>query len=60
MPPRASPSRPARRSKASSKSAPPAAAPPDERYALALESLNYGIYDWDIEADTVFYAPPLR
>jgi PAS domain S-box-containing protein len=60
MPTRASPSRPARRSKASSKSAPPAAAPTDERYALALESLNYGIYDWDIEADTVFYAPALR
>jgi PAS domain S-box-containing protein len=59
MPTRASPTRPARRSKASSKSAPPAA-PTDERYALALESLNYGIYDWDIEADTVFYAPALR
>src|SRR5690349_3605901 len=70
MPTRASSTRPARRSKASgakassakasSKSAPSAAAPPDERYALALESLNYGIYDWDIDADTVFYAPALR
>src|SRR5690242_15187104 len=60
MPTRATSStRPARRGKASSKS-PPAAAPPDERYALALESLNYGIYDWDIDADTVFYAPALR
>jgi PAS domain S-box-containing protein len=59
MPTRASPIRPARRSKASSKS-PPAAAPTEERYALALESLNYGIYDWDIDADTVFYAPALR
>jgi len=35
-------------------------APSEERYALALESLNYGVYDWDIEADTVYYAPTLR
>ena len=35
-------------------------APSEERYALALESLNYGIYDWDIEAGTVYYAPSLR
>ena len=64
MPPRASSStRPARRAtprKASSKPAPAAAAPTDERYALALESLNYGIFDWDIDADTVYYAPALR
>src|SRR5690348_6678828 len=60
MPTRATSStRPARRGKASSKS-PPAAAPPEERYALALESLNYGIYDWDIDTDWVFYAPALR
>ena len=32
----------------------------EERYLLALQSLSYGIYDWDIEADTVFYAPALR
>jgi PAS domain S-box-containing protein len=61
MPTRASSStRPARRGKASSKSPPPAAAPTEERYALALESLNYSIYDWDIDADTVYYAPALR
>ena len=61
MPTRASTSsRSARRAKASSKSPPPAAAPTEERYALALESLNYGIYDWDIDADSVFYAPALR
>jgi PAS domain S-box-containing protein len=35
-------------------------APGEERYALALESLNYGIYDWDIESGTVYYAPSLR
>jgi PAS domain S-box-containing protein len=58
MPTRASPTRPARRAKAGK--SPPAAAPTEERYALALESLNYGIYDWDIDADTVFYAPALR
>src|SRR5215831_21424776 len=61
MPTRASPStRSARReaTRKSSKQAP--AAPTEERYALALESLNYGIYDWDIEADTVYYAPALR
>jgi PAS domain S-box-containing protein len=32
----------------------------EERYALALQGLNYGIYDWNIEADTVYYAPELR
>jgi PAS domain S-box-containing protein len=32
----------------------------EERYALALESLNFGVYDWNIEADTVYYAPTLR
>src|SRR5689334_3763475 len=61
MPTRASSPRATRRSKAASKSLPrPAAAPTEERYRLALESLNYGIYDWDIDADTVHYAPGLR
>jgi PAS domain S-box-containing protein len=32
----------------------------EERYALALESLNLGFYDWDIEANTIHYAPTLR
>ena len=31
----------------------------DERYALALESINENLYDWDIETDTVYYAPGL-
>ena len=30
-----------------------------QRYALALESLNENLYDWDIENDTVYYAPGL-
>ncbi|MEA2879827.1 MAG: hypothetical protein QOF14_5023 [Hyphomicrobiales bacterium] len=32
----------------------------EERYALAMESVNYGLYDWDIETDTTYYAPNLR
>ncbi len=30
-----------------------------ERYALALESINENLYDWDIENDTVYFAPGL-
>src|SRR5436305_217383 len=30
-----------------------------ERYSLALESINENLYDWDIENDTVYYAPGL-
>ena len=30
-----------------------------ERYALALESINENLYDWDIDNDTVYYAPGL-
>jgi PAS domain S-box-containing protein len=40
------------------------AAPPvtanEERYALAMESISYGLYDWNLEADTVYFAPSLR
>src|SRR3954453_22850410 len=32
----------------------------EERYALAMESANYGLYDWNIETDTTYYAPNLR
>ena len=32
----------------------------DERNALALESINENLYDWDIDADTVYYAPGLH
>ena len=32
----------------------------EERYALAMESINYGLYDWNLEAGTIYYAPGLR
>ena len=31
-----------------------------QRYALALEAINENLYDWDIESDTVYYAPGLH
>ena len=36
------------------------ATPTEERYALAMESINYGLYDWDLETDAVYFAPSLR
>jgi PAS domain S-box-containing protein len=30
-----------------------------QRYALALQSLNENLYDWNIDNDTVYYAPGL-
>jgi PAS domain S-box-containing protein len=39
---------------------PAALAASEERYLLALQSLNYGVYDWDIEGGTVYYSPDLR
>jgi PAS domain S-box-containing protein len=40
---------------------PPRAHPGDEeRFALALESINHGVYDWDIVNNTVYYSPLLR
>ncbi len=32
----------------------------EERYALALESINEGLYDVDLEKDTVYFSPQLR
>jgi len=32
----------------------------EERYARALESINHGVYDWDILNGTVYYSPLLR
>src|SRR5206468_4144541 len=34
--------------------------PAEERYALAMESINYGLYDWDIETGAIYFAPGLR
>src|SRR5690349_1722862 len=32
----------------------------EERYALAMESINSGLYDWNVENDTIYFAPGLR
>jgi PAS domain S-box-containing protein len=32
----------------------------EERYALAFESINHGVYDWDIVSHTIYYSPALR
>ncbi len=59
MPTRAAPStRPTRRSTA--RATPSKKAQIEERYVLAMESLNLGVFDWNIEADTVYFAPDLR
>jgi PAS domain S-box-containing protein len=34
--------------------------PDGERYALAMESINFGVYDWNIAAGTIHYSPALR
>jgi PAS domain S-box-containing protein len=39
--------------------APPVTAA-EERYALAMESINYGLYDWDLETNAIYFAPGLR
>ena len=35
-------------------------APSEERYALALESINYGVYDWNLETGEAYFSPALR
>src|SRR6185436_9477686 len=37
-----------------------ASAGDEERFALALESINHGVYDWDVASNTVYYSPLLR
>ncbi len=32
----------------------------EERYALAMELINYGLYDWDLERSSIYFAPNLR
>src|SRR5262249_17643890 len=31
----------------------------DDRYQIAIESLGYGVYDWDLEAGTISISPEL-
>jgi signal transduction histidine kinase/FixJ family two-component response regulator len=38
----------------------PPAALDARRDALALESINHGVYDWDIPNNTIYYSPRLR
>ncbi len=35
-------------------------APSEERYALALELINYGVYDWNLETGEAYFSPALR
>jgi PAS domain S-box-containing protein len=35
-------------------------APTEERYTLAMESINYGVYDWSIETGQAYFSPALR
>jgi signal transduction histidine kinase/CheY-like chemotaxis protein len=42
---------------------PPTSAAPaldQQREAIALESINHGVYDWDIAKNTIWYSPRLR
>jgi signal transduction histidine kinase/CheY-like chemotaxis protein/HPt (histidine-containing phosphotransfer) domain-containing protein len=42
---------------------PPSPAAPaldQQREAIALESINHGVYDWDIAKNTIYYSPRLR
>jgi PAS domain-containing protein len=32
----------------------------EERYALALESINESVYDWNVETDEVYFSSSLR
>jgi PAS domain S-box-containing protein len=32
----------------------------DERYALAMEAVNEGVYDWEVGANRIYYSPRLR
>src|SRR4051794_1167707 len=40
--------------------APQQSAADEARYARALESINHGVYDWNILKGTVYYSPLLR
>ena len=32
----------------------------EERYALAMQAINEGVYDWDIESDEIYYSTGVR
>jgi PAS domain S-box-containing protein len=32
----------------------------EERYALAMESINEGVYDWNVDTGETYFSPPLR
>ena len=32
----------------------------EERYALAMESINHGLYDWNLETNAVYFSPNFR
>ena len=62
-----------RKRKSSAKRSPPSARRPrsrrstsvegqrdDERNALALDSINESVYDWNVETDEVYFSPSLR
>ena len=51
---------PAGRPKLAARAAKRAKQTDEERYALALESINHGVYDWDIVNHSVYYSPALR
>jgi PAS domain S-box-containing protein len=34
--------------------------PNEERYALAIEAIGYGVFDWDVERGILHYSPVLR
>jgi hypothetical protein len=33
--------------------------PSEERYALALEAIGEGFFDWNVTDDAFYYSPPL-
>ena len=32
----------------------------EERFALAVEAVNEGVYEWDIAGDTIYYSDKVR
>jgi hypothetical protein len=32
----------------------------EDRYALAMESINESVYDWDVESGAVYISPPAQ